>query len=151
MKISLSKWHLHIYKNESFAKRFSWIRVPCMKLCTAMKMSEARKSSQQIVIFMQGNIIFMHENVIILHENAIIMHGNFILSCIKIIKMFVHGFFMPLLFHTWNLSNGCSSWDVILKELIHNGNEPCFTSWSICFSPCFRVCATYVGGASMTS
>ena len=52
-------------------------------MCTAMKMSEARKSSQQIVIFMQGNNIFMHENVIILHENAIIMHGNFILSCIK--------------------------------------------------------------------
>ena len=65
-------------ENEKLAPKLSWIRIPCMELCTAaefpMDISGAKNHPWgKIFIFMNGNIISMHEYIIF-------MLGNFIFS-----------------------------------------------------------------------
>ena len=58
---------IFMHENENVAQFFSWVKIPCMKLCTAqlpMKIPGAKKICQGRNLYfhaMHGNIIFMHE------------------------------------------------------------------------------------------
>ena len=48
-EISMHENEIFIHENENFATKCSWVKIPCMKLCTAqlpMNISGARKSWQ---------------------------------------------------------------------------------------------------------
>ena len=65
--IFMQENEISMHKNENFAQRFSRVKIPWMKLCTArlpMNISWAKTSCQGRNLnfhVLHGNIIFMHE------------------------------------------------------------------------------------------
>ena len=97
---------IFIHENETFAHIFSWVKVPCMTLCTAqlpMNISGVRKSRQRQNLHAYKYEISMHDN-------------------------FMHGIIMPRFFHACNFLYG------ITTCRTYNSFELSFSYYNFVFS-----------------